>query len=46
MTYLAIGKYIHPTRYRQIIETESATQLTTQKQLVITADKKYSSQVA
>ena len=46
MTYLAIGKYIHPTRYRQIIETESATRLTTQEQLEITADQKHSSQVA
>ena len=44
MTYLAIENYIHPTRYRQIIETESATQLTTQEQLVIKADQKHSSQ--
>ena len=27
LVYQAIGKYIHPTRYRQIVETESAKKL-------------------
>ena len=27
LVYQAIGKYIHPTRYRQIVETESAKKM-------------------
>ena len=42
----AIGKHIHPTRYRQIIETESATKLDTEEQQAITEDQKHSSRVA
>jgi len=30
MVYHAIGKYVNPTRYRQIIETESAERLSTE----------------
>ena len=30
LVFEAIGKYIHPTRYRQIIETESSQLLTTE----------------
>ena len=32
VVFLAIGKYIKPTRYRQIIETESAEKLTVDQQ--------------
>ena len=42
----AIGKHVHPTRYRQIIETESATKLDTEEQQAITEDQKHSSRVA
>ena len=46
LVYQAIGKYIHPTRYRQIIETESAKQLCLEDQKNISLDQKHSSQVA
>ena len=46
MVYLAIGKHIHPTRYRQIIETESASKLTTEEQEVLSKDQKHTSNVA
>ena len=46
MVFLAIGKYIHPTRYRQIIETESAAQLTNDEQTILSRDQKHSSNVA
>ena len=42
----AIGKYINPTRYRQIVETESANRLTNDEQSVISQDQKHSSTVA
>ena len=42
----AIGKHVHPTRYRQIIETESATKLDKEEQQAITEDQKHSSRVA
>ena len=32
LVFLAIGKYIHPTRYRQIIETESGNKLDLEEQ--------------
>ena len=37
--YQAIGKYIHPTRYRQIIETESATMLNVEEQHAVSEDQ-------
>ena len=46
LVYQAIGKYIHPTRYRQIIETESAKKLSLEDQRNISLDQKHSSQVA
>ena len=46
MTFLAIGKYINPTRYRQIIETESAEKLTIEEQQILSEDQKHSSIVA
>ena len=46
IVYEAIGKYIHPTRYRQIIETTSATSLSPEEQEIISEDQKHSSRVA
>ena len=46
LVYRAIGKYIHPTRYRQIVETESAKKLCFEDQKNISLDQKHSSQVA
>ena len=46
MVYQAIKKYIHPTRYRQIIETESSTRLSLEEQLILSEDQKHTSQVA
>ena len=46
IVHQAIQKYIHPTRYRQIIETESSDRLTIEEQRYISEDQKHSSQVA
>ena len=46
LVYQAIGKYIHPTRYRQIVETESAERLTMEEQCHISEDQKHTSNVA
>lgn len=46
IVYQAIGKYINPTRYRQIIETESAERLTVEEQAIISLDQKHTSNVA
>ena len=46
LVHQAIGKYIHPTRYRQIVETSSAERLTREEQEVISEDQKHSSTVA
>ena len=46
LVYQVIGKYIHPTRYRQIVETESAKKLCLEDQKNISLDQKHSSQVA
>ena len=46
MTYQAIGKYVNPTRYRQIIETESSDLLSVEEQGVISLDQKHTSNVA
>ena len=46
LVYQAIGKYIHPTRYKQIVETESAKKLCLEDQKNISLDQKHSSQVA
>ena len=46
LVFQAIGKYIHPTRYRQIVETESALRLSQEEQSVISKDQKHSSNVA
>ena len=46
MVYQAIGKYVNPTRYRQIIETASAEHLSTEDQEMISQDQKHTSNVA
>ena len=46
MVFDATGKYIHPTRYRQIVETASHQQLTSNEQGMISEDQKHSSMVA
>ena len=46
LVFDAIGKYIHPTRYRQIVETESLNQLTSEEQRILSEDHKHSSAVA
>ena len=46
LVHEAIGKYIHLTRYRQIVETESSERLTLEEQHFITEDQKHSSHVA
>ena len=46
LVFDAIGKYIHPTRYRQIVETESLNQLTSKEQRILSEDQKHSSAVA
>ena len=43
LTLQAIGKTVNPTRYRMIIETESATNLTDSEQAAISRDQKHSS---
>ena len=46
IVFEAIGKYINPTRYRQIIETASSDRLTMEEQSIISKDQKHHSQVA
>jgi hypothetical protein len=46
MVFQAIGKYIHPTRYRQIIETESSSRLASEEQKILSLDQKHTSEVA
>ena len=46
IVHQAIGKYINPTRYRQIIETESSDKLSLEEQRYISEDQKHSSKVA
>ena len=46
LVFEAIGKYIHPTRYGQIIETQIAEFLLTKEQKWISEDQKHSSNVA
>ena len=46
LVFEAIGKYIHPTRLRQIIETPSGQHLTVEEQQIISEDQKHSSKVA
>ena len=46
LVFDAIGKYIHPTRYRQIVETQSFNELTSEEQRILSEDQKHSSAVA
>ena len=46
LVHEAIKRYINPTRYRQIIETESSERLTIEEQRFVSEDQKHSSQVA
>lgn len=46
LVYQAIGKYINPTRYRQMIETESAAKLSITEQSALSEDQKHTSCVA
>ena len=38
--FLAIEKYVNPTRYRQIIETEKDEKLTVEEQVSLSEDQK------
>jgi len=46
LVFHAIGKYVHPTRYRQIVETQSINLLTSKEQRILSEDQKHSSAVA
>ena len=46
LVFDATGKYVHPTRYRQIVETASYRQLSSSAQSTISKDQKHSSVVA
>ena len=45
MVFDAIGKFILPTRYCQIVETQSRNQLTSKEQRILSEDQKHSSAV-
>ena len=46
LVFDATGKYVHPTRYRQIVETASSKHLSSSAQSTISEDQKHSSVVA
>ena len=46
LVFDAIGKFIHPTRYRQIVETQSLNLVTSKEQQILSEDQKHSSGVA
>ena len=46
LVFEAMGKYIHPTRYRQIIETESSQLLMTEECQLVSEDQRHGSRVA
>ena len=46
LVFDAIGKYIHPTRYRQIVETRSLDALNDKEHRLLCEDQKHSSVVA
>ena len=46
LVFDAIGKYIHPTRYRQIVETQNLHQPTSGEQRILSEDQKHSSALA
>ena len=46
IVHSAIQKFIHPTRYRQIVETASGDILSQEEQAILSEDQKHSSEVA
>ena len=46
LVFDAIGKCIHPTHYRQIVETQSLNELTSEEQRILSEDQKHSFSVA
>ena len=46
LVFDATGKNVHPTRYRQIVETQSLCVLTSKEQRILSEDQKHSSAVA
>ena len=47
LVFDAIGKYMHPTRYRQIVKTWNLNELTqSEEQMILSEDQKHSSAVA
>ena len=46
LVFDAKDKYVHPTRYRQTVETASSKQLSSSAQSTISEDQKYNSVVA
>ena len=46
LVFDATGKYVHPTRYRQIVETASSEHLSSSAQSTISEDQKHGSVVA
>ena len=46
LVFDAIGKYIHPTRYCQIVEMQSLNELTSDELRILSEDQKHSSAVA
>ena len=46
LVFDATGKYVHPTRYRQIVETASTRHLSSSAQSTVSEDQKHSSVVA
>ena len=46
LVFDATGKYVHPTRYRQIVETASSKHLSSSAQSTISENQKHSSVVA
>ena len=46
LVFDAIGKFIHPTRYHQIVETQSLNELSSEEQRILSEDHKHSSAVA
>ena len=46
LTHEALGQHITPTRYRQIVESESVDKLSKEQQEIISKDQKHSSYIA
>ena len=46
LVFDAIGKYMHLTHYRQIVETQSFNELTSEEERILSEDQKHSSAAA